>query len=467
MSSSIPQPPGLPFLGNVLDINPNDTWGSLKKLADKYGPIFKINALGKQIVIVGSAALAEEVCDEKRFRKNTHAPFIFELRKTVHDALISAHDDEPNWGISHRIMAPFVSPSYDEARVTDIQDVISDLTKKWTSNPAQRINLTVDLQLWDMQAVIYALFGQRYNLMDPQGPPVVEVMIQISWEILKRSSRPRLVNWLYYDRVYAEYIREFRKIGADLIAAKKAEQTPKQDLLYGLLFNKDPQTGESLDEEKIIDAMLTLMLGAVTNTGLMSSALYYLLTNPEKMSKAREEIDRVVGPKPRIAVDDLSRLPYLEAILNETVRLSAPAPGFVVEPIPSDSPANIQLADGKYEIPSKQSVMLILQAINRDPEVFTDPEAFQPERMLGEGYEKLPPGARKGWGNGKRRCFAPRFAWHLSMITLIHVLRSVHLQMADENYELRYAGKDLCSSFQAPVDLFVTVGPRKSSEDDK
>jgi methionyl-tRNA synthetase len=37
MASSIPQPPGLPFIGNVLDINQNDTWGSLKKLADKYG----------------------------------------------------------------------------------------------------------------------------------------------------------------------------------------------------------------------------------------------------------------------------------------------------------------------------------------------------------------------------------------------------------------------------------------------
>jgi cytochrome P450 len=431
------------------------------------GPIFKINALGKQIVIVANAALAEEVCDEKRFRKYTQAPLILELRKTIHDGLISAHDDEPNWGITHRIMAPFVSPSYDETRVTDIQDVVSDLTKKWTSSPSQRIDLTADLQHFDMQAVIYGLFGQRYNLVNGQGPHVVESMIRISWEILKRSSRPKLINWLYYDRVYAEYISEFRKIGTDLIAAKKAEQTPKQDLLYGLLFNKDPQTGESVDEEKVVDAMLTLLIGAITNTGLMSSALYYLITNPEKMSKAREEIDRVVGTKPRIAVDDLSRLPYLEAILREAVRLSAPAPGFIVQPVPSDSPANIQLAGGEYEISSKQAVMVILQAVNRDPAVFTDPEAFQPERMVGEAYEKLPPGARKGWGNGKRHCFAPRFAWHLSMITLIHVLRSVDLQLADENYELRFAGKELVSSIQAPVGLFVTVGPRKSSEDDK
>lgn len=37
MASSVPQPPGLPFLGNVLDIDTNDTWGSFKKLADKYG----------------------------------------------------------------------------------------------------------------------------------------------------------------------------------------------------------------------------------------------------------------------------------------------------------------------------------------------------------------------------------------------------------------------------------------------
>lgn len=390
------------------------------------------------------------------------------MRRAVNDALFTAYDNEPSWGIAHRIMAPFVTSSSDDMRINDLQEMASELLAKWTSRSSQRVNLTEDMKRLNVQSVMYHFFNQRHNLFRGEGPGVVELMDHATWETVKRPARPKLLNWLYYDRVFDTYIRDFRKIAADFIVSKKTEKPFKQDMLHALLFSKDPETNECLSDENVIDEIITITVTASSTAGLMAFAFYYLLTNPDKMIKAREEIDQILGLGTKITAEDLSKLPYLEAVLRETLRLSATAPGFLLEPVPSDNPGEVVLlAGGKYQIPKNQQIMVLLSAVNRDPDVFEDPDKFRPERMLGEAYEKLPAGVKKSFGNGKRYCFGKRFALQLSMITLASVLRSVDLQVADENYQLRQTGREICANFHAPVGFFVTVGPRNGFNNDK
>ncbi|KAF3481177.1 NADPH cytochrome P450 [Arthroderma uncinatum] len=464
MPTPIPQPPGLPFLGNLFDLNSNDTWGSFKRLSDKYGPIFKIQVLGKQIVVVGNTSLAAEVCDEKRFRKCTGAASFLVMREAVHDALFTASDHEPSWGIAHRIMTPLIAPSSDDVRVKELQEMASELVAKWSSGTAQpeRVHVTEDTKRLTVQSAIYHFFNQRHNLLGGKGPAVVELLDQISWEMVQRSSRPKLLTWLFYNGVYEKQIRDFRKIAADFMAAKRAEKTPKQDMLQALLTAKDPETGESLDEERVIDEIITIAITSNTAAGLISFVLYYLLKNPEEMAKARREIDAVLGSNSQITAQDLSKLPYLDAILMETLRLSATAPGFLVEPIPSDNAGVVMLAGDKYQIPKDQTVIVLLAAVNRDPDVYEDPEAFRPERMMGEAFEKLPPGAKKWFGNGKRSCFGKRFALQLTMITLVEILRNFNLEMADPNYQLKTTSKEIGAFFRSPVGFYALTSPRKN-----
>ncbi|KAJ5819055.1 NADPH cytochrome P450 [Penicillium riverlandense] len=461
MSSPIPQPPRLPFLGNILDVDSNDPWGSFKRLADEYGPIYKIDALGKHVVVINNASLTEEVCDERRFRRCSTTEVMSELRRATNDALFTAYDNEPIWGIAHRIMAPSVAPSSDDMMIEDLHEMASELLAKWTSRFGERVNLTEDMKRLNVQSVIYHFFNQRYNLLNGEGPGVVELLDLATWETVDRPVRLRFLNWLYYDSVFDAYIKDFRKIAADFIASKRAEKPVKQDMLHALLFAKDPETGECLDDEKVIDEILTIIVTASSTAGLMSFALYYLLMNPDKIIQARQELDQVLGPGAKITVEDLAKLPYLEAVIRETLRLSATVPGFLLEPVPSDNPGEIVLlAGGKYQIPNNQRLMVLLAAVNRDPDVFEDPDAFRPERMLGEAYERLPAGVKKSFGNGKRYCLGKRFALQLSMITLATVLRSVDLQPVDEEYQLKQTGREICANFRAPVGFFVTVGPR-------
>lgn len=421
------------------------------------GPIFKIKIFRKEMVFVGNAALADEVCNSGRFRKCLNMSLMDEIRRTVHDALFSAYDNEPNWAIARRIMAPSVSPSTDDVRVSELQDMVSELTAKWTSNPGQSVDVTDDLYRLDLQSVVYCFFNQRFNYLDGEKPSILKTMDNITSEMAKRSNRARLLNWLLHDRRFNRDVKELRKFGADMIDAKKAEQIPKRDMLYVLIHDKDPGSGQSLDHERIIDEIVTIMITAATTTGLMSGAMYYLLANPHVMAKAREEVDHVLGSDGQITPTTLNRkFPYCEAILNETLRHASTVQGFFVEPDPAASSSSVLLAGGKYEIPKNQLVTVLLTAINRDPEVFDDPAGFRPERMLGEAYDNLPAGAKKWFGNGKRHCYGKRFAWQLSMTALITVLRSVDMEMADKEYELKQSG----TFFQSPDGLFALVRPR-------
>ncbi|KAK2757061.1 hypothetical protein FQN54_005030 [Arachnomyces sp. PD_36] len=458
MTSTIPQPPGVPLLGNVLDVDPKNTWGSLKKLAEKYGEIFKINALGHQIVFVGSAALAEELCDETRFRKCVTGPVV-EIRSLVHSSLFTAYDNEPNWGEAHRIMGPLVDRSNTDAMFDKMRDSMDALITKWSSS--QKVDVTADLKRQNLQSVVSAFFNQEEDFLSGPFPSVLSAMDASTLEAMKRPARPKLLTKLLYQRKFDKDIKTVRSFCAGIVAKRRAleeNETPKQDMLNALLHGTDPQTGESLNDEKIIDEIINIFIGAATCPCLLSFAIYFLLKNPEVITKAREEIDSVLGTDAKLTVYDLPKLPYCEATLREAMRLSAVAPGFNIEPIPSDpeTPGNITLAGGKYTVPNNQAMIIVLSAVNRDKEVFDEPNEFRPERMMGEAYDNLPAGVKKGFGNGKRECFGKLAAWQWSFIALVSIIRKVDLGLADKAYELKTNGA-FCLE---PLQLFANVGPR-------
>jgi cytochrome P450 / NADPH-cytochrome P450 reductase len=66
----IPQPPTMPLVGNITDVNKDYPLGSMLHLASKYGPIYKLSLAGEDMVVVSSWALVHEVCDDSRFKKS-------------------------------------------------------------------------------------------------------------------------------------------------------------------------------------------------------------------------------------------------------------------------------------------------------------------------------------------------------------------------------------------------------------
>jgi cytochrome P450/NADPH-cytochrome P450 reductase len=113
------------------------------------------------------------------------------------------------------------------------------------------------------------------------------------------------------------------------------------------------------------------------------------------MKIAREEVDEVVGTGP-ITSQHMSKLPYLEAVLKETLRLYPTAPAIAITPNADTTEWPIFLAGGKYQINKDDNLLALLVKIHVDPAAYgDDAEEWKPERMLEENFAKLPPNSWK------------------------------------------------------------------------
>ena len=92
--ATIPQPPAHWIIGNVGEIDPKLPISSFWRLADLYGPIFKLNLVGRELLVLSSYELINEVCDDDRFEKFVGGP-LEQVRSLAGDGLFTAYGDEP------------------------------------------------------------------------------------------------------------------------------------------------------------------------------------------------------------------------------------------------------------------------------------------------------------------------------------------------------------------------------------
>src|SRR5687768_6593770 len=105
----IPQPRPLPLLGNLADVDADKGVFALAELAREFGPIYRLELPGDDIVVISSQELVDELCDEQRFDKKLHRP-LRNVRDFAGDGLFTAETQEPNWGAAHRILMPAFGP---------------------------------------------------------------------------------------------------------------------------------------------------------------------------------------------------------------------------------------------------------------------------------------------------------------------------------------------------------------------
>ena len=365
---------------------------------------------------------------------------IIEIRHAVHASLFTAFDNEPIWGVHNRILAPQLTKDVVADHFDEVRDIAAELTSKWRGlGDGATLSPFDELNRLDLETTTYVFYGKRLNGLSGPEHPMIQGMNGATGEAVMRPTRPKILNWLKYQSKFNRDSKIMRDYAAECYEYRKKNPTDRKDMLYTMINTKDPETGQSFNDEQIIDEIVTMPIGSSTAPCAIATGLYYLLKNPEHITKAQQEIESVVGDG-ELTPTHLGQLPYVEAILRETMRLCAPAPGFNIEPRPDAPPGPISLAGGKYQVPEKQPMIIVLHGVHRDPAVFEDPLAFKPERMLNGGFERMPVGAKKWFGNGKRVCIGHHYAKMWAMITLITLLRDTDFEFKDKGYELRQDG---------------------------
>ncbi|CAL0308412.1 unnamed protein product [Lupinus luteus] len=207
---------------------------------------------------------------------------------------------------------------------------------------------------------------------------------------------------------------------------KESGYRSKRDMLDSLLNNAE-ENGQEMYKDKIERLSLDLFVaGTDTITSTVEWAMAELLQNPNIMSKAKVELEEIIGKENLIEESDIAKLPYLHAIIKETFRLHPAAPLL----LPRIAEVDVEM--NNYIVPKGAQIFVNVWAMGRDPNLWDNPNLFSPERFLGSeidvkgtNFELIP------FGGGRRICPGMSLAIRLAFLMLGLLINSFDWKLED------------------------------------
>lgn len=447
---TFPHPPGRrPLVGDILakGFNPLTPVQNMLHMGRDLGPIYELVAMGRKFVFVAGVDLAAELCDDKRFTKAL-APGVHDLRMFVEDGLFTAHTDEPNWRLAHDLLMPaFAKPAmrrYHQVMV----EATDELIGVWDRTASE--GRTVDVSPWltklTLETIGRSAFSHTFGSFETEevDPFVTTFVASMSHaagrsnvaglpvvgpHLTRRKDRRALDRHHYIDNL-------LRRI----VAEREASDEEHEDLLGRMMHVPVDDSGALLEAQNVRHQILTLLVaGHETTSGALSFALYHLTREPEILAKVRAELDEVLGADPGATptFEQVPKLRYLRRVVDETLRLWPTAPGFARTP----RETTVIGADGSAGVPGgltmtpRDAALIFIPLLHRDPDVWPDPERFDPDRFLPENNRARPAHAYTPFGSGERACIGRQFALHEAVIVLAKLLHRFDLT-PEPDYEL-------------------------------
>jgi cytochrome P450 len=374
--------------------------------------ITRFRCAGRRFVSISHPDYVDHVLHAARLKyakSNEYEP----IRATAGINLLT--DEGDSWA-THR--GP-LNPTFARRRLNDIVDLmidpITDVTDGLTSGV--RFDLHETMVEATLRVVANSLFSQDFG-------PLVQSMNDMATRGLRHTERlerlgllglmPRPVyatlNRLVFSGVHLPPpLRDIQDIALTLDAAvnavieqRLAHPTDSADLL-NVLLRAD---GGTWPRQRVRDEALTFMLaGHETTANAMSWFWYLMAQHAEARDRMLSEVDGVLGAR-RPTADDLGRLPWTTACLQESQRYFSSVWIIAREAISDDFVGDLKAA---HHIRRGTTVIIPIHHIHHDPRWWPDPETFDPNRFLA-GAGDRPRSAYLPFGGGRRICIGQSFA---------------------------------------------------------
>ncbi|XP_058793135.1 cytochrome P450 6B1-like [Phymastichus coffea] len=201
------------------------------------------------------------------------------------------------------------------------------------------------------------------------------------------------------------------------------------DLLIDLKNNPEKiQTFELTDQLLISQAFVFFAAGFETSSTTMANALHELALNQDIQDKLRKEINEELEKcNGKLTYDSVKNMRYLDQIIKETLRKYPPVTMLVRKTLTSYT-----FNDTKCTIPKNMSVFIPIWSIHRDPEIYRNPEVYDPERFSEENEKSRHPMTFLPFGDGPHNCIGSRFANYQSKVGIISVIQKYKVEICDK-----------------------------------
>ncbi|EAT87902.2 hypothetical protein SNOG_04142 [Parastagonospora nodorum SN15] len=388
-----PGPAGLPVLGNAhqLGLQPHQ---QITAWAREYGELYKIRLGWNDWYMICSPEACKEILDKQSAHTSSRTP-----QPVAGDTLAGGMrflfmPYGPEWrklrGISHKLLTPNVSATFKPSQDYEAKMLLEEILKGRDEERGNEVGLMNDFSLVAKPGAYLADALPFFGKLPPS----------LQW--WRKGLKP------LFDK-QANLWMSFWNVAQDA----NGDQFIETDY--------EKQGISELQAAFLAGSMIEA--GSETTSAALNTAILYLSANPEARRKAQAELDKVVGSSRSPSFDDEQDLPYIRAIVKETLRM---------RPVTSIGTPHYSTAPVIYKntyIPANSVVCLQQYPIHYDPNVFPEPDCFNPDRYLtyplGSGhYAGGPASARDHWafGAGRRICSGVHLAENSMFIVLAKLL---------------------------------------------
>ncbi|GKZ23594.1 hypothetical protein AbraIFM66951_009867 [Aspergillus brasiliensis] len=470
-----PGPKGLPLLGNIHDLPPHGSreWEHWLKHKELYGPISSVTTPGNTLIIINDAKVAIDLLERRSAHYSSRPRMVFgaELsgwertvtmkrnpvhvrgqRRRIHQFLGSAN-----------ALTPFYSQQNIEARwfllrVLESPERLVDHIKSQTGATILKI--------------IYGYTTQ------PHGRDALVDLADASTEQFGRAHTPGI--WLVDSFPLLRYLpscfpgagfqtkaREWRRTLdklAELPYAFVQQQMENATFQPSFVSKHITQAGSDMDSEAEMEikwsAATLYGAGADTTVSAISSFFLAMSLFSDIQAKAQDELDRVVGINLPTA-EDRTNLPYINAVIKEVLRWNPVTPLGIVHASTKED-----VYEG-YRIPKDATIIPNIWAFLHDPNVYSDPMTFNPERFLDTKNRPAEYDPHKlAFGFGGRICPGRGFADSTIFLTVVRSLQAFRIgKLVRDGKVIEPVVEYLPGVISHPKDFAISITPRSEEHE--
>ncbi|KAF2268555.1 cytochrome P450 monooxygenase-like protein [Lojkania enalia] len=431
---------GLPY---ALHMRNGDIVPWLQKLHEKHGDAVRVNP--REVSFISGETAWQDIYGFRTGKNKTEAYLkdrTWFPRPMNGTYSILAADES-----AHSRMRRNLSHAFSDKAVRDQEGLVQglvDLLIHRLREHAQE-GLAVDIMRWynytTFDVISDLTFGEPlYCLRDKDYHPWVNMVFAGAKAIAILVSRDKYPIFDYYDRLKNMFsntvdVAESRKKFWNLLTKKVSDRlendTDRQDFM-GLIQKNQAMEAKALTRNEIdSNSLIFLIAGSETTATILSGATYLLLKNPDAYAKLVREIRSKFKSQSEITADEVNKLEYLIACLQEGLRYYPPLPtGF-----PRVVPKGGDRISGYY-IPEGTAVYISQHAANHSTRNYKDPDTYVPERWLGdERYKDDNRAVTQPFSFGPRNCLGKNLAYVEMRLIMAKVLFNFDLELVDEKMD--------------------------------
>ncbi len=393
--STPPGPRGLPLLG-VLPQLRRDTLGFIRRVGQEYGDLITLDLGVERVWLLNHPDYVQRVLHDN-YRNYRKSDFYKRSKPLVGLGLLTSEGEL--WRRQRMLMQPAFRrerlPRYVATMVACAEVALA----RWTeaAERGEAVPLGREIMRLTRTILIRALFGAATSGEEARIDRALMTVLAFHeariWSLFPLpTALPTPANLRY-----RAALRTLNALVRSLIRACRARAAPGEDLLSLLVFARDEITGEGMSEQQLRDEVMTIFIAGHETTALATLWTLYLLSrHEEQRARLESEIDEVLASRPPDFAE-LGRLSYAAQVVQEAMRLYPPLWTFSRAAIAEDG-------FGGYVIPAGTTVMICPYLVHRHPDIWRDPERFDPERFSAAEVERRHPYAHFPFAAGPRKC---------------------------------------------------------------